>query len=204
MILQGIFDSAEISNVIRAETIRQLEKRALIHTPTDEELKVYIKLKKYSDYTKASSIDLILTETNISTLVETMNTFMNIFKDAKKLSVYLDWKKDTIISTLKQSEDWEKYYSLSKYIEFDVLNLFVEKYFEHTMVLRQLVTLIVFSQSRNDKQLDDLLRKILTTMKRSTYSDLKQEIEKGNEDISDYFTSLNKGIQLKRLFNFKF
>jgi len=200
IILQGVFDHFEISSGIRNEIVRLLEDTALTHIPTTEELKVYDKIKSWENYIEGSAVGLILMGKNSTSLINEMKVCVV----PKKLPVFLEWKRNELIEYLKRPEKWALFYSLSEKITPDILNKNVEKYFEQANDSTQLTALIVFSYDKKNRQMDDLLRKILAVMKRSVYNTLKHEMEQRADKVSDYFMSLNKGMSLKRLFNFKF
>ncbi|MDR0332380.1 MAG: hypothetical protein LBI15_02860 [Dysgonamonadaceae bacterium] len=200
IIAKGILDNPAMADEIREEAISQLEKKALTHTPTNEELRLYTQIKKWINDTEYPAISLVLSEKNVPALIEQISTF----KDAKKMSVFLEWKSGEIFPSLKQPEDWKNFYSLSKHIELDTLNICAEKYFKQAKETKSLVALITFSHTKNNRQMDDMLRKILTTMNRSAYNALKRDMEQCPNKVCDYFASLDKGSFFKRLFNLKF
>ena len=195
---KGIFDKPAITDDIREEVVDLLERKALMRIPTKQDLMIYAQFKKWINIGKNQAISLILTTKDVPVMIEQMTAL----GDAKKLSVFLEWKSDEIFPNLKHPSEWEKVYSLSKQLSLDYLNKCIKNYFVQASDFKPLIALISFSNDGG--KIDDILRQILSLMKRTTYNALKREIEKSNEDINEYFTSLNKGVQLKRLFNLKF
>jgi hypothetical protein len=198
IVQKGTFDKSAIVHDIREEAVRLLEAKALTQIPTGKDLMIYAQFGKWIDTDENQAIGLIMMKKNVPDMIEQMA----VFRDTKKLSVFLEWKSNEIFPRLKHPEDWKKFYSLSKHLSCDFLNECVKKYFVQANDSEPLIALILFSHDSGN--IDGLLRQIMALMKRATYSTLKQEIKKEKEDINEYFTSLNKGVQLKRLFNLKF
>lgn len=196
LILKRELEHPSITDEIRNEVIDQLEIKALAKIPDAKELKVYDLIKEWVTL-KHPAISLIQ-QKNEMPLMEIVIKL----NDAKKMLVFLDWKSDLIFPKLKESGDWENFYVLSKYIPLDELNQSVQNYFKHVNNHEPVIALMGFAQKRKD--LDKILRNILVLMKRSTYQALKREMERREDGIHDYFIKLNKGIQIKRLFNLKF
>ena len=202
LILKGILDNPVMSDEIWNEAVSQLETKALTQIPTEKDIKVYTRLKnRLNDApNQYQAIRLVLSTNDLPVLIDQMKSM----KDEKKSVVFFEWKSKDILPTLKRPEDWNHFFVFARYIKQDKLNECVIKYFEQANDTKVLMALITFSHGKNNKQPDDLLRKIMASMKRSTYNALKRDMEKCPDEIYDYYISLNKGIQLKRLFNFKF
>lgn len=197
MLLKGVLDAPRMTDEIRKEIMLHLENRALVEIPAADELKVYAGLKKWLKASDYPAMQLILAEKDM--LPEPVWAF----KDTKKLSVFLEWKRDIVFLCLKRPEDWKKFVSVSKQLPSFTLSGFIETGCEQSGDLAPLIALIVFAHDEKNKEMDELLRKILSVMKRSEYASLKQEVEKCSGGVYPYFISLKKGI-LKRLFNLKF
>jgi len=201
MMLKGVFENALMTEEIREEAINQLEKSALMQIPTAKELKVYERFEKWVNSVQYPAISLILAEKNIYYLIGQMVAL----HDTKKLSVFLEWRRNDIFPFLKRPEDWNCFYSLINQIALDYLNMNVEKYYKQAKEIESLVALIIYSHDKKSRQMDELLRKIFANMKRSDYNVLKLDMEKyPDKKVSDYFISLIKNIQIKRFFNLKF
>lgn len=201
-LVQGdILNIPGTSIAIREEIVLQLEEIALVKAPTEEELKVYSLLGKHINLSKCPSIGLVVAKVDLTVIFEQMVKF----KDAKKLSVFVAWRRNDIISSLKQTDDWGKYFALAPNLAPDYLYLQVKNYFEETGDSNTLESLVVYLHNKGNNQMDDLLRQVLTLVKRTSYNNLKQNIERGHPaEVNAYFTSINKGVSIKRLFKFNF
>lgn len=197
MLLKGVPDDPRLTDEIRKEIMLQLEKRALVNIPSGEELKVYAGLKKWLNASDYPAIQLILAEK------DTLPERIWALKDVKKLSVFLEWRPDTVFLSLRRPGDWKKFISISEQLASFTLSGFIEAGCRQAGDFSSLIALVVFAHDEKDRELDELLRKNLSGMKRSAYTALKQEVEQCPGGVYPYFISLKKGI-LKQLFNLKF